>query len=120
MMDMNIKYGDIVLMDFNPVRGAEISKIRPCIVVSNDTITTYSPLVVVIPLTSNIKKILSFHLLIKISHKNGLANNSKALTEQIKSLDKSRLVKKLGTLEKNLLSELEKKILFIVNQSDDI
>lgn len=115
---MGFKYGDIVLIDFNPVRGAEISKIRPAIIVSRDILNKYSPLCIVVPITSNATKILPFHLFIAKSKLNGLKNDSKILPEQIKSLDKSRIVKKLGTLDKKQQSELEQKIMFVLNQRD--
>jgi len=115
MMDMQIKYGDLILLDFNPVKGREIAKIRPCIVVSNNLLNLYSPLFIVVPITSNITKVLPFHVVIKPSLENGLQNESKALTEQIKSLDKLRLVKKIGKLEKKYLDMLEQKILFVIS-----
>lgn len=116
MTESNIKYWDIILVDFNPVKWSEISKIRPCIVISRKAINKFSPLVIVIPLTSSIDKLLPFHLLIKKSKSNWLTHDSKALSEQIKSLDKTRITKKLWTLEANMLKDLEKKVLFVINQ----
>lgn len=114
LMMAHSKDGDVILVDFNPVRGSEIAKIRPCIVVSNEVLNKYSPLYIVIPLTTNIKRVLPFHLLVKKSQKNGLSADSKAVTEHIKSIDKSRFVKKLGALESIFLEKLEKKIAFVI------
>ena len=113
-----IKHGEVILVDFNPIKGAEISKIRPCIVVSRNILNQYSPLLVVIPLTSNVKKKLPFHLLIKKNKQNGLSKTSKALPEQIKSIDKIRFVKKLGKLEPASMKKLDQKIAYVLNQSD--
>lgn len=115
---ISFKYGDVILVDFNPVRGAEISKIRPCIVVSHDVLNKNSPLCIVIPITSNTDRILPFHVFIIKSKENGLTVNSKAIPEQIKSLDKTRIIKRLGSLEKNYQNELVKKIAFVLNQGE--
>ena len=116
-MEFKIKYGDIILIDFNPIRGSEISKIRPCVVVSRNVLNSKSPLLVVVPLTSNVERMLSFHLLIKKTKNNGLSQFSKALPEQIKSVDKIRFVKELGKLEIGLLKKLEQKIAYVLNQT---
>lgn len=115
---MEFKYGDIVLVDFNPVRGVEMSKIRPAVVVSNNILNKYSPLCIVVPITGNIERILPFHVFIPKLKSNGLKNDSKALPEQIKSLDKSRIIKKLGVLEEKQLCEMERNLLFILNQKN--
>ena len=112
---MTIKYGDIVIMDFNPVVGSEISKIRPCLVVSRNEINASSKILIVLPITSNIKKHLPFHVIVKHSRKNGLSVHSKILTDQIKSLDKLRYKKTLGSLEDELLRDIEQKMAFVLN-----
>ena len=119
-MISKIKYGDLIMINFNPNLGAEIAKIRPGIVISNDYINQYSPYLIVIPLTGNINKILSFHLLINKSKTNGLDKNSKALTEQIKSIDKVRYIRKIGKLEDIYLIDLENKVSFVLNQSPSL
>ena len=113
---IEFKYWDILLVDFNPTKWAEISKIRPCIVISNNIINSYDRLFVAIPITSNINKILKFHVFVKKSKMNWLTNDSKIVSNQIRSLDKNRIVKKLWKLESDLIKELEKSILFIINQ----
>ncbi len=117
-LTMKIEYGDIVTMDLNPTRGAEIAKARPCIVVSRTSIIRHSKYAIVVPLTSNTERATSYHLVIRASHWNGLAKDSKALVEQIRSLDKIRYVKKVGSLEPLYLQELEKRILFVLNQRE--
>ena len=115
-MTESFEYGDIITVNFNPVKGAEISKIRPCVVVSHNLLNIHSSLLIAVPLTSNTKKVLPFHIIITKSKSNGLAENSKAIPEQIKSLDTVRCVKKIGTLEKHYLEILEEKIRFVLNQ----
>ena len=69
---------------------------RPAIVISNDAANENSPAVTVIPLTSNRKKgQLPTHVFVSNP---GLSRSSIALCEQIQSLDKSRMLKKLGQI----------------------
>ena len=70
--------------------------VRPAIVISNDAANENSPAVTVIPLTSNRKKgQLPTHVFISNP---GLSRSSIALCEQIHTLDKSRMIKKLGQI----------------------
>jgi len=112
----SIKYGDIVVVDLNPTKDKEISKIRPCLVVSNNILNKKSPFLIVIPMTSSTQKSISWHVIMKKSKSNKLKNDSKIIPEQVRSISKKRAIKKLGSLEANYLSELEKKLAFILNQ----
>ncbi len=118
-MTKSINYGDIIMVDLNPVKGEEISKIRPCVVISNRILNQKSPFLIIVPLTGSVDRLLSWHVLVKSSPKNGLSQDSKALPEQIKSISKFRVEKILGNLEKKYLRELEKKIAFMINQRKD-
>ena len=69
--------------------------VRPVIIVSNDAANTHSPVVTVVPLTSQCKKPLPTHVLIR---EQGLSTSSTALCEQIITVDKSRLIKRIGYL----------------------
>lgn len=74
--------------------------IRPAIIVQNDIGNKYSPTVIVLPLTTEIKKAdLPTHCIIHKSIKNGLKNDSMVLAEQIRVIDKSRLLNKIGYLD---------------------
>lgn len=109
-------YGDIILVDFNPVIGKEIAKVRPCIVVSCRLLNKKSPFLIVVPVTGSVQKSLPFHILVSPSKTNGLSKNSKILPEQIKSLSKERFVKKVGRLEKKYLQKLAESIRFVLNE----
>ncbi|MBI5414967.1 type II toxin-antitoxin system PemK/MazF family toxin [Candidatus Peregrinibacteria bacterium] len=113
---MNIKYGDIVVADFAPQIGAEITKKRPALVVSRNEINVKGPLCILIPITGNVQKMLPFHIFVKASEKNGLLCNSKAVPEQIKSFDKRRILKKIGRLEQKYLQEIQNSTAFVLNQ----
>ena len=104
---VTVRRGDIVVANLDPTVGVEIKKTRPVIVLSNDSINQYSQLVVVVPLTKNTAHLSPSHTLIPKGVAR-LAFPSKAVTEQIKAVDKKRLVKRLGSLTPALLTEVER------------
>jgi len=107
---MIIKKGEIYLANLDPVVGREISKTRPVVVVSNDQNNKFSGTVTILPITSkNINKIYPFEVLLKKGSAN-LPKNSKAKADQIRTLDKIRIVKVIGVLEKNEMCRIEKAI----------
>ncbi len=110
---MKIKSGDIFLARLNPVVGSEQSGNRPVIVIQNDIGNTYSPTVVVIPITSNINKNnLPTH--VNLSNTK-LAKESIALVEQIRTIDKSRLVSKISHIGKEDLKRVKEAIKLNLN-----
>lgn len=90
----NILRGDVFWVDFNPSVGSEIQKIRPALVVSNNSANTHASRVIVAPITSNTKKAYLFEVVIQLPMLNG-----KILLDQIKSFDKSRLKEKIVSLD---------------------
>jgi mRNA interferase MazF len=102
-----VRRGDVVLARLDPTLGAEIKKTRPVIVLSNDSINHFAEVAVVIPLTSNTARVSPSHAVIP-KGAGGLAVPSKAVTEQIRAVDRRRLVKRLGRLEPDLLASVER------------
>jgi len=101
-----VRRGDLVLVNLDPTVGVEIKKTRPAIVVSNDSINQFSQLVVVVPLTKNTAHLSPSHVVIPKGSAR-LAFASKVVTEQIKAVDKQRVVKRLGSLPPSLLAQVE-------------
>ena len=99
--------GDVVLARLDPTLGVEIKKTRPVIVLSNDSINHFAALAVVVPLTKNTARVSPSHALIPKGAA-GLAVPSKAVTEQIRAVDKRRLVRRLGRLAPDLLAQVER------------
>jgi mRNA interferase MazF len=102
-----VKRGDVVVASLDPAIGIEIRKSRPVIVLSNDSINQFSQLVIVVPLTKNTAHVSPSHALIP----KGVARltfTSKAVTEQIKAVDKRHIGKKLGSLTPALLAQVER------------
>lgn len=98
---MTINMFDIFYADLSKnVMKSEQGGKRPVIVIQNDTGNKYSPTIIVIPLTSEIKKVnMPTHCILHKSLHNGLSVNSMALAEQIRVIDKSRLLDKIGYLD---------------------
>jgi mRNA interferase MazF len=105
---MIIKRGFIYLAALDPVVGNKIAKTRPVAVISNDKNNEFSGTVTVLPLTSkNLRKIYLFEVYLAKGTAN-LPKNSKVKTDQIRTLDKSRLVKMIGELRKTEIMAIEK------------
>ena len=105
---MIIKRGLIYLAALDPVVGNEIAKTRPVAVISNDKNNEFSGTVTVLPITSrNLRKIYPFEVYLAKGTAN-LPKNSKIKTDQIRTLDKSRLVKLIGELGVAEISAIEK------------
>ena len=89
---MKIQRFDIYLVKLNPTVGSEIQKTRPCVVISPDEMNILKT-VIIAPLTSKGFDFI-FRPKINFQEKDGLI-----LLDQIRAVDKSRLIKKIGTLE---------------------
>ena len=98
---MIVKRGDMFYADLSPVIGSEQGGIRPVLVIQNDTGNKYSPTVIVSAITSQLNKSkLPTHIELG-SKEFGLKADSVVLTEQIRTIDKSRLKEKIGHIEDN-------------------
>jgi mRNA interferase MazF len=102
-----IKRGDVVVVNLDPTIGVEIKKTRPAIVVSNNSINHFSQLAVVVPLTKNTAHLSPSHVVIS-KGTTRLTFTSKVVTEQIKAVDKRRIVRKLGSLTTAVLEQVER------------
>ena len=107
---MIIKRGFIYLAALDPVVENEIAKTRPIAVISNDKNNEFSGTVTVLPITSkNLRKIYPFEVYLGRGTGN-LPKNSKVKADQIRTLDRSRLVKLIGELELTEIEAIEKAI----------
>ena len=87
--------GDIYFVRLDPTVGNEINKCRPVVIVSNDATNLVSPLLTIVPLTSNTKQVFSFEVLLE-TNETGLLKKSKAQCHQIRTISKSRISGKLA------------------------
>jgi mRNA interferase MazF len=105
---MNIKRGGIYVAALDPVMGREISKTRPVVVVSNDKNNQFSGTVTVLPITSKkLQRIYPFEVFLAKGTGN-LPKDSRVKADQIRTLDKARLVKEIGKLDQKEIDEIEK------------
>ena len=96
---MEIRFGDVMQVDFGVTTGSIQGNVRPCVVIQNDAGNKFSPTTIVVPLTSEIKKVnMPVHDILYKSAQNGLKSNSLILGEQVRVIDKSMILYKLGTL----------------------
>jgi len=106
-----MRRGDVYLVDFEPTQGSEADKSRPAVVVSNDAANRsaerhHRGVVTVIPVTSNVARVLPFQVLLPAGT-GGLNADSKAQAEQVRSVDSGRLRHHLGTLPPETLRRID-------------
>lgn len=100
---MDIKMFDVIQVDLGQSVGSEQGGKRPAVVVQNDIGNKYSPTVLVVHLTEEIKKInMPTHKIISKTRQNGLDADSMLIGEQIRTVDKSRICYKRGSLHYNI------------------
>lgn len=105
---MDIKKGNIVSVGLDPTKGAEMKKTRPCVVVSPDEMNGVLKTVIILPITSTQKE-LPTRILIKATPTSGLVDDSYAVADQIKTIDKRRILSKIGQVspaEEKALSDV--------------
>ncbi len=107
---MTIKRGDIFIANLDPVIGREIAKSRPVVVVSNEMNNKYSGTITILPITSKkTEKIYPFEVFLP-EGSGKLHKASKAKADQIRTLDKRRLVSYRGRLHDDEIRQIEKAI----------
>ncbi len=105
-----VKRGDIFYADLSPVVGSEQGGLRPVLIVQNDTGNKHSPTVIAAAITSQVGKArLPTHIELT-GQSCGLSRDSVILLEQIRTIDKSRLRERMGTLTDPLMSEVDNAI----------
>lgn len=104
---MTIKRGEIYLAALDPTIGREIAKTRPVLIVSNDINNRYSATITVLPITSkNLQKSYPFETILPKGSGN-LPKESKAKADQVRTLDKRRLIKLIGMLNDDVMTKIE-------------
>ena len=106
-MERRIERGDIFLVNLEPISGSEQGRIRPGIVIQNNILNKLSPLIIIVPLTSKIyTKTFPTNVFIS-KEESRLKRDSTVLTNQIRAIDKSRIIKKLGHLDESIVKEVD-------------
>lgn len=106
-----MKRGDIYRADLDPVLGSEQGGVRPVVIVQNDRGNQTSPTVIVAPLTSRRKKLQQKTHVAVDPPEGGLTYPSQILCEQLRTLEKTRLTRYLGTLNGETLHRVDEALL---------
>lgn len=101
---MEVKQYQIVLVNLDPTLGSEIKKTRPCVIISPNEINDNLQTVVIAPMTSTSKK---YPTRIKVKH-NG--QTGWVVIDQIRTIDKIRIIKKYDSLTEKEVEELKQVI----------
>ena len=117
--DNKIKRGYIWTVDLRSGIGSEVTKKRPSLIVSNNTVNNISPTVVIIPLSSQIYKILGPERLFIAKKESKLAKDSVILVTQIRAIDKTRLIKPISLISKDKLREVEEAIRIVLDLKEN-
>ncbi len=105
---VTISRGDIVMCDLNPVVGTEQSGVRPVVILQINRANAVSPHTIIAPFTTKIRRaLLPSHVFVSAGA-GGLNQDSVVLCEQIRVIDKRRITKVLGHLDKPYLEEIAK------------
>lgn len=113
--EFKIKRGNVFIADLDPTVGSEQYGRRPVVILSNDLNNKYSPTILVAPLTKILKKTkLPTHIMIRKNY--FLKYDSLILLEQIRTIDKSRLVSYKGKVESSTLEKINNGLI----ESEDI
>ncbi len=89
---MEVKQYQIILVNLEPAIGSEIKKTRPCVIISPDEMNTHLRTVIIAPMTTSSKR---YPTRVRIKHENKIGW---IVLDQIKTIDKQRIIKNLGRL----------------------
>lgn len=98
-----------MLVNFAPAREGEGNYTRPAVVVTNNAANANAPVLVVVPVTTNLERMYSIHLLLP-HQRTGLNEDSKAQPETIRAIAVSRVIKRIGHVPEDLMAELDARI----------
>jgi mRNA interferase MazF len=106
-----MRRGEIRAVDLEPVRGSEANKRRPAVIVSNDAANLAAArlgrgVITIVPVTSNIERLYPFQVLLPAAD-TGLARDSKAQAEQVRSVAVERVGARLGVVPRAIMLQID-------------
>ena len=99
-----VKQYEVYLLNLDPTIGSEMKKTRPCVILSPDEMNNYLNNIIIAPMTSTVK---GYPTRVKIEFE---GKEGEIVLDQIKTVDKSRIVKKLGKVEKSTVKNIKRVI----------
>jgi mRNA interferase MazF len=106
-----MRRGEIYAIDLDPVRGSESDKRRPAVIVSNDAANATAArlgrgVITVVPVTSNVERVYPFQVRLPAAA-TGLAVDSKAQAEQVRSIAVERVGERLGLVPNRIMLDID-------------
>lgn len=100
------KRGEVYMVNFDPATGSEMKKTRPALILQNNVANEYSPVTIVAAITS-FKKSISYPTeVVVLSPEGGLIADSVVLLNQIRTIDKQRLIERKGNLKEETMDKI--------------
>jgi len=107
----NIQRGELYLCSFDPTVGHEIKKTRPALVIQNDVGNHYSSLTIVAAISSSVSVVpYPVEVIVQPISGNGLDVRSSIRLDQIRTVDRQRLVRRLGVLDAATMTKVDEAI----------
>lgn len=103
------KRGEIYYVSFDPTIGVEINKTRPALIIQNDIGNMHSPATIVAAITSTAREAYPHEVFLKAGE-GGLPKDSIVLLNQIRTIDKKRLGRKVGMISSDALKKVDRAI----------
>lgn len=111
---MIVKRGEIWLAELNPIRGSEQAGTRPVLILQNNSINRFTSTFLAIPLTTNLRRASLPTCVLLSEGEGGLVKDSVALCHQLRVLDKSRLMHRLGSVRELTLEAVDRCVVFTI------
>ena len=102
-----MRRGEVWEVNLDPTIGAEIKKIRPCVIVNRDALARL-PLKIIVPLTEWNEGFARapWHVLVEATPQNSLSKKSSVDTYQVRSISEARLIRRLGEISDQIMEEI--------------
>lgn len=115
-----MKHGEIYIADLDPTRGAEQTGRRRVFFFQHNLINRFTRTVICIPFTTNLRRAQLPSCLLMPAGEGGLSRDSVALCHQMRVLDQSRLVTRLGQVSDDILAEVERVVAFTLGMRGEL
>lgn len=106
---MDYKRGDIVTINFNPIKGDEVGKVRPAVIISDDDENRILDTIIVMPLSTFLIDDMEPYRM-RLQKRENLKENSDILINHIRTISKKRVGEKIATITKIEYDELKKNV----------